>query len=308
MSNGSSTVLVTGGCGFIGSNLCNRLVEGGNTVIALDDLSLGIESNINPEVEFVKGSVLDTRLVEELVREVDFVFHQAAKSSSPMFKGDPRLGIDVNVNGFMNVMQGVKQTNKDIKVVYASSSSIYNGLASPFSEMQTISPKTFYETSFYTRELIARSYFLEYGVKSIGLRYFSVYGKNEKHKGIYANNISQFLWDMKKGNRPIIYGDGNQTRDFTNVDDVVNANILAAAGHVNFGVYNVGTGKNYTFNDVIRFLNAELKTEIKPNYIPNPVSNYVQETLSDPSLARQDLGFTAQVTLEEGIKNLVYSS
>jgi UDP-glucose 4-epimerase len=113
---------------------------------------------------------------------------------------------------------------------------------------------------------------------------------------------------MKKGNRPVIYGDGNQNRDFINVDDVVNANILAATGHIPFGVYNVGTGKNYTFNQVIGLLNKELGTEIKPNYIPNPVTNYVQETLCDPTLARQDLGFVAQVAVEEGIKQLVHST
>lgn len=310
----SSVVIVTGGAGFIGSNLCNRLSQASNRVIAIDDLSLGVAKNLNGDIDLIKGSVLDSALIEEIIikEKPDFVFHQAAKSSSPMFKGDPRQGIDVNVMGFMNVLQGVKQAKeqlgKDIKVVYASSSSIYNGLSSPFSELQQILPKTFYETSFYTREIIARSYYLEYGIKSVGLRYFSVYGQNERHKGQFANNISQFLWDIKDGKSPVIYGDGNQTRDFTNVQDVVKANILAATGHVDFGVFNVGTGKCYTFNDVIRILNRNMNTDVKPSYIPNPVTNYVQETLADTNLAKQQLGFVAEISVEEGIRDLVQSS
>ena len=304
-----SSVLVTGGCGFIGSNLANRLAEGGNRVIALDDLSLGVVSNLDEGIEFVKGSVLDSQLVQDLVSRVDFIFHQAAKSSSPMFRDDPRQGINVNIMGFMNVMEAVRKANNNcIKVVYASSSSIYNGLPSPFNENQTITPKTFYESSFYGREMMARSYWLEYGIKSVGLRYFSVYGKNEKHKMNFANNISQFLWDMKMNVSPVIYGNGLQTRDFTNVSDVVNANILASIGHIDFGVYNVGTGKSHSFNDVIAILNKELGKNIKPRYIENPIKNYVGETLADITFAKRDLGFVAEVSVEEGIKNLVNSS
>lgn len=250
-------VLVTGGAGFIGSNLANSLVNGveedktsnrtnkspsvetneshlrdeldvrGCTVIALDDLSLGTLSNLSKKVRFVNGSVMNYDLVLKLTKDCDYIFHQAALSSSPMFVDDPRQGMDVNIMGFMNVMEAAKRNNVK-KVIYASSSSLYNGLPTPYRESDNIRPKTFYESSFYCRETIAQTYRLEYGLDSIGLRYFSVYGPNEEHKGRFANNISQFIWDMaEKRKSPVIYGDGSQSRDFTFVEDVIQANILA---------------------------------------------------------------------------------
>src|SRR5919199_681271 len=276
-------ILITGGAGFIGSSIANTLsADDDAEVIALDDLSLGTSSNLSKKVKFVSGSVMDYELVLELCRGCDYVFHNAAKSSTPMFKNDPREGFDTNVMGFMNVMESSKRNNVK-KVIYASSSSIYNGLQMPFKESQKIMPKTFYESSFYCREILARSYYLENGVNSIGLRYFSVYGPNEKHKGKFANNISQFLWDISRGNSPVIFGDGNQTRDFTMVEDVVQANLLAMRSEKEFGIYNVGTGIQTSFNQVIEIINKKLGAEIKPTYINNPIKNYVQNTLADIS-------------------------
>jgi len=352
---------VTGGAGFIGSNLANALshetqnssqypaeqqlksqgvnrINGErnnktNDVIALDDLSLGISSNLSKEVKLVKGSVMDFDLVLELGKDCDYIFHQAALSSSPMFLNDPRKGIDTNVMGFMNVMESAKR-NKVKRVIYASSSSIYNGLPMPYKESVNVAPKTFYESSFYCREVIAQTYNLEYGIESIGLRYFSVYGPNERHKGRFANNISQFIWDMVEKKSPIIYGDGTQTRDFTFVDDVVRANILAmgkqnsrsagegsdndndndnAKGHwrkdildSGFGVYNIGTGIQTSFNSVVEIINKLLGTDIRPTYTKNPINNYVQHTLADISLARLELGYEPKWrNVEEGIKQLL---
>jgi nucleoside-diphosphate-sugar epimerase len=170
-------------------------------VIVLDDLSLGSTSNLSKEIKFVGGSIMDYDLVLELSRGCDYIFHNAALSSSPMFIEDPRKGVDVNVMGFMNVMKSAKR-NKVKKVIYASSSSLYNGLPRPYKEYAIISPKTSYESPFYCRETVARTYNLEYGADSVGLRYFSVYGPNEKHKGRFANNISQFIWDMHKEKIP----------------------------------------------------------------------------------------------------------
>lgn len=352
---------MTGGAGFIGSNLANALshetqnssqypaeqqlksqgvnrINGErnnktNDVIALDDLSLGISSNLSKEVKLVKGSVMDFDLVLELGKDCDYIFHQAALSSSPMFLNDPRKGIDTNVMGFMNVMESAKR-NKVKRVIYASSSSIYNGLPMPYKESVNVAPKTFYESSFYCREVIAQTYNLEYGIESIGLRYFSVYGPNERHKGRFANNISQFIWDMVEKKSPIIYGDGTQTRDFTFVDDVVRANILAmgkqnsrsagegsdndndndnAKGHwrkdildSGFGVYNIGTGIQTSFNSVVEIINKLLGTDIRPTYTKNPINNYVQHTLADISLARLELGYEPKWrNVEEGIKQLL---
>jgi UDP-glucose 4-epimerase len=302
----SLKVLITGGTGFIGSNIANTLSSNNdNDVIALDDLSLGIPSNLCKEVKIVKGSVMDYQLILELCRGCDYVFHHAAKSSTPMFKNDPREGVDTNVMGFMNVMESSKRNNVK-KVIYASSSSIYNGLQMPFKESQKIMPKTFYESSFYCREILATSYYLENGVNSIGLRYFSVYGPNEKHKGIFANNISQFLWDIKDGTSPTVYDHGLQTRDFTFVEDVVKANILAMKSEwINHGIYNIGTGVQTSFNKIIEIINGILGTQIRPTYITCPIKNYVKDTLADISLARSELGYEPEWNVEDGIKKIV---
>src|ERR687895_307362 len=332
-------VLVTGGAGFIGSNLANSLINDvevdktsyrtkdsptveanesqlrdesdvrGCTVIALDDLSLGTPSNLSKNVRFVNGSVMNYDLVLELTKDCDYIFHQAALSSSPMFVDDPRQGIEVNVMGFMNVMEAAKR-NKVKKVIYASSSSLYNGLPTPYRESDTVIPKTFYESSFYCRETIAQTYRLEYGLDSVGLRYFSVFGPNEKHKGRFANNISQFIWDMAENRKsPVIYGDGSQSRDFTFVDDVVQANILAMRKKPNSSsgfVYNVGTGIQTSFNRIIEIINKQLSTDIKPTYTKNPINNYVQHTMADLSLAKLELGYEPRwINVEEGIKQLL---
>ena len=280
-------VLVTGGAGFIGSNLANSLVNEveedktsnrtnknpsvetneshprdesdvrGCTVIALDDLSLGTPSNLSKKVRFVNGSVMNYDLVLELTKDCDYIFHQAALSSSPMFVDDPRLGMDVNIMGFMNIMEAAKRNNVK-KVIYASSSSLYNGLPTPYRESDNIRPKTFYESSFYCRETIAQTYRLEYGLDSIGLRYFSVYGPNEKHKGRFANNISQFIWDMaEKRKSPVIYGDGSQSRDFTFVEDVVQANILAMRKKPNDSSKFKGQVDNKSINNDVRNIDSK---------------------------------------------------
>lgn len=298
-------ILVTGGAGFIGSNLANRLAESSeNEIIALDDLSLGVTSNLSDRVCFVRGSVKDPQLMLDLTRGCDYVFHDAAKSSSPMFKDAPSHGVDVNAIGFMTVMEASRRSGVK-KVIFASSSSLYNGMPMPFKETQVASPKSFYEASFFCREVLARSYYLEWGLESIGLRYFSVYGRNERHKGKFANNITQFLWDISAGTRPVIFGDGSQTRDFTYVDDIVSANILAMESEVQFGIYNAGTGVSASFNEIVKLINNRLGTDIDPVYIENPVRNYVQDTLADISLARTDLGFKAKYDLNTGISKLI---
>lgn len=297
-------VLVTGGAGFIGSNITEKLSDD-HDVIVLDDLYLGTKKNIDGyDTEFVKGSVMDAELVNKLCKQCDYVFHNAAMSSSPMFKEESKLGMEVNVIGFMNVMKAALD-NGIKRVIYASTSSMYNGNPLPFSENQPITAKTFYEASFRTREIIAQTYYYENNLSSIGLRYFSVYGPKESHKGQYANNITQFLWDMMKGKPPLIYGDGTQRRDFTFVYDAVSANILAIRSNIDFGIFNVGTGIGTSFNDLVALINNMLGTSIEPKYIENPLKNYVHDTIADLSLISKSLGYKPQWTLEKGIRFLV---
>ncbi|MEM2760680.1 MAG: NAD-dependent epimerase/dehydratase family protein [Nitrososphaerales archaeon] len=297
-------VLVTGGAGFIGSHVAEKLAED-HDVIILDNLYLGNTKNIDGySAEFVKGSVMNGELVSKLCKQCDYVFHNAAMSSSPMFKEQPKIGMEVNVLGFMNVMKAALD-NGVKKVIYASTSSMYNGNPLPFSENQPITAKTFYEASFRTREMVAQTYYYEHNLSSIGLRYFSVYGPREAHKGQYANNISQFLWDMMAGKSPIIYGDGTQRRDFTFVYDVVYANILAMISNIDFGIFNVGTGIGTSFNDLVALINKMLNTSIEPKYVENPLKNYVHDTIADLSLISKSLGYRPQWSLEKGIKFLV---
>ena len=297
-------VLLTGGAGFVGSNIVENICED-HDVIVLDDLTFGNKKNVDDYgVEFVKGSVMDVALLNKLCKQCDYVFHNAAMSSSPMLKEQPKLGMEVNMIGFMNVMKAASD-NSVKKIIYASTSSMYNGNPLPFSETQPITAKTFYEASFRTREIVAQTYYYENNLSSVGLRYFSVYGPKELHKGQYANNISQFLWDMMASKSPLIYGDGTQRRDFTFVHDVVSANILAMTSNIDFGIFNVGTGLGTNFNDLVALINKILGTRIEPKYIENPLKNYVRDTIADLSLIAKSLGYKPQWTLENGIKFLV---
>jgi UDP-glucose 4-epimerase len=299
-------ILVTGGAGFIGSNIANTLSRDKNaTVIAFDDLSLGRPTNLLRDVKFVKGSIMDFELTLEVGRGCDYIFHSAAKSSSPMFKDDPRNGVDINALGFMNVVESAKR-NHVKKVIFASSSSLYNGLPIPFKESDIITPKTFYEASFYCREILAKTYYYQNGLNLVGLRYFSVYGPHEEHKGKFANNISQFLWSMTNGQSPVIYGDGTQTRDFTFVDDVVQANILALQSEeMEFGIYNIGTGIETSFSRLVEIINRHLGTNIQATYVDNPIKNYVQKTKAEITLAKMELGYEPKFGLDDGISVLI---
>lgn len=300
-------VLVTGGAGFIGSNLARRLVELGYDVSVLDNLSLGRKENLSGlKVKFYKADARDEKVVKEIFRKgrFEYVFHEAACSSAPMFDNNPTYAMDVNARGFMNVMQAAKEIEVR-RVVYASTSSIYHDLTPPHIESMVVTPKSFYTISKYFTELCAKQYFDEHGLESIGMRYFSVYGPNELHKGKYANIISQFLWVMRKGQRPVIYGDGRQGRDFTYVDDVVDANIKAMKAGKPGEVYNIGTGKITTFNEVVELLNQLLGKRIKPRYIPNPIHNYVPLTGASVEKAREELGFVSRYELKDGVKKLL---
>jgi UDP-glucose 4-epimerase len=294
--------LVTGGAGFIGCNIALWLRKEGHQVIAADDLSLGMRENLGA-IHLERGDVRDRAFMDWVTEDVDGIFHDAARSSASMFSPDPRDGIDININGFTNVLEAARRY--DLPVVYASTSSLYSRCPPPHSEFQEVVPGSFYEMSMLTREGIAKLYTDLYGMNLVGLRYFSVYGPHEQHKGKYANNVSQFLWGMFQGERPVIYGDGSQSRDFTYIDDVVEANILAMRSRLRGEIINVGTGVSYSFNSVVEKLNAALGTNIAPKYVKNPLKNYVMHTLAETSKAEKLLGFKAKVTLDEGIDRTV---
>jgi UDP-glucose 4-epimerase len=291
--------IVTGGAGFIGSHLAEELIKKGNDVTIIDDLSLGVENNIPKEAIFIKGP---SSKVSEISERIDGIFHLGMPSSSPMYKEDPYL-IGRTINETITIFEYARKNQ--CKIVYASTSSIYNGNSIPYKEDMPIHVTDYYTECRYAIERLAKLYYDLYNVKSIGLRLFSVYGPREEHKGKYANIISQFLWSIMKNERPVIYGDGNQTRDFIYVSDVVNAFILAMFSNIDYDVFNVGTGKDYSFNEVINLLNKYLGKNIKPIYKPNPIKNYVYHTLADTTKAEKILRFKAKISLEEGIKNII---
>lgn len=188
--------------------------------------------------------------------------------------------------------------------MFASSSSLYNGLPTPNREDMDVMVTDYYTEARLGIERVAKLYHKLYGTGIVGLRFFSVYGPNERAKGIYANIVSQFLWEMQDGGIPVVYGDGEQTRDFVFVSDVVRACILAMESDVS-GLFNVGTGVSHSFNDVVVALNGVLGTDIEPRYIENPMKNYVAHTLADLTKAKDALGFSSEYSLEEGIREIV---
>jgi UDP-glucose 4-epimerase len=257
---------VTGGAGLIGSNLANHLADN-NDVIAVDDTYLGTPENIADNVEFVEASVLDG----EFPTDVDVLFHLAALSSRNMHEENPQRGCRVNVEGFVNTVEQVKDHGCDT-VVYASTSSIYGSRTEPSPESMAVKSQTAYEASKLARERYAGYYAHHYDMNMAGLRFFSVYqgfGGNEEDKDEYANTVAQFADAIASGEAPELFGDGSQTRDFTHVRDVVRACELAA-DHELTGVYSVGTEEAYSFNEMVAMINDVLKTDIDPEYIECP--------------------------------------
>ncbi len=295
-------ILVTGGAGFIGSNLVEELVRE-NNVTVLDNLHSGnLENlkNVKDTINIIKDSCNNISKLE--LPDIDVIFHLGIPSSSPMYKQNPFL-VGEAINGAIGVFEYAKK-EKVKKVIFASSSSLYNGLQPPHHENMEIKVTDYYTEARLCVERIARLYNSLYGVKSVGLRFFSIYGPHEKAKGKYANIVSQFLWEMEKGKVPVIYGDGKQSRDFVFVKDVIKACLLLMNSEFDYDIFNVGTGHSHSFNDVIEILNKKLNTNIKPTYIEMPVKNYVDRTLADLRKIKS-LGYKPGYSLEKGIDEIL---
>lgn len=294
-------VLVTGALGFIGSNIAERLVSEGHEVTALDNLHTGNEVNIAKIKEKVRVVKMNSGDVAKIGERFDAIVHQGVYSSSPMYRKSPER-VSEAIGEWISILEYARKTS--CKLVFASSSSLYNGNTPPFREDMEIKVTDLYTEARYSMERLAQLYADFYSFDVIGLRYFSVYGPHEKSKGEYANLITQFLWNMKAGKRPIVYGDGKQSRDFVYVDDVVRATMLAMdrSGH---DIFNVGTGKSTELNEVISKLNSKLGANLAPSYEENRIMNYLPHTLADTTKARAKLGFTAKVGIDEGIERLI---
>ncbi|GAV26220.1 Vi polysaccharide biosynthesis protein VipB/TviC [Carboxydothermus islandicus] len=300
--------LVTGGAGFIGSHIVERLVRDGAEVVVLDDLSSGNEENLTEvlnKITFIKGDVRDLDLLRKITEDVDYILHEAAMASVPASIDDPLKCHEVNVTGTINVLLSAKE-NGVKRVVYAASSAVYgNNETLPKKEDMYPEPLSPYAVSKYAGELYLQVFARIYGIEAVGLRYFNVYGPKQDPKSQYAAVIPKFIDALLKGMPPTIYGDGLQTRDFIFIDDVVEANMLALTARGASGkVFNIACGERISLNRLYKVIKEIIGVDIEPVYAEARVGD-VRDSLADISLARNILGFEPKVSLEEGLKKTV---
>lgn len=295
------SILVTGGAGFIGSNLTEDLLASGEEVVVLDNMHTGSKTNLDDLDGRLKVVQASCNQIPRLDLNPEEIYHLGIPSSSPMYKKDPFL-VGEAINGTTAIFELARRTGA--RVIYASSSSLYNGLLPPHREDMVIGVTDYYTEARLAMERMAELYQRLYGIASVGLRFFSVYGPREEAKKQYANMVTQFLWDMKAGKRPLVYGDGTQTRDFTYVLDVVRAMRLAMDSDYH-GILNVGTGEAWSFNEVIELLNRMMDLSLEAQYTENPIKNYVLQTLADTAKAESTIGFRSRFGLKEGIGELI---
>jgi UDP-glucose 4-epimerase len=298
-----SVQLVTGGAGFIGSHLVHALARDGHHVRVLDDLSQGSAANLGPpstRVEFVRGDVRDLECVRRACQGVEVVFHHAALASVSRSVDDPRTTHDVCVTGTVNVLWAAKEAGVR-RVVYAASSSAYGGADPPSHEGQLPATMSPYAAAKLAGEYYCASFTHVFGLETVRLRYFNIFGPRQDPASPYSAVIPLFISAMLKGQSPMIFGDGRQSRDFTYIDNVVHANLRAAsATGVSGNVYNVGTGVAASLLDLIDHLNAILGTKMAPTHGPDRPGD-VRLSKADLTRASAELGYRPQVSLEEGL-------
>ncbi len=299
--------LVTGGAGFIGSHLVERLVGNGDDVIVLDDLSAGKKDNLEPvldKIRFVKGDIRDFDLVRNVTKGVHFIFHQAAMRSVPLSVINPAVFNEVNVSGTLNILLAAREA-KVKRFIFASSSSVYGDSGPLKKENMETRPVSPYAVSKVAGELYCSVFTNLYKVETVALRYFNVFGPRQDPESQYAAVIPAFISRVLVNEQPIIYGDGLQSRDFTFVENVITANIQAAESEGAAGkIFNVACGKRYTLLEVLDRINSILGKEIKPKFLP-PREGDVRHTLADVSLAKQCFGTHSLVEFEEGLKQTI---
>lgn len=301
-----SKVLITGGAGFVGSNAGAILAKQGYEVVALDNLFLGKKENVSSKVTFIEGSAENAADLDK-VGPVDYVIHLAASSSAPMFVEDLAGSFQNNILGHIQVLEYARRHGVK-KVLFASTSSIYGNNPIPLTEDQMVVPPNFYSVTKHCQEEASLVYSQVFGLEIIAFRFMSVYGLHEEHKGRFANLVSQFIWGMEQGKEPTIYGDGTQTRDLTNVKDLVQAFKLAMETEKKFGftVFNVGTSHAINMIDLMKILNEAMGTNIPGQFIENPIkTGYVKQQQADLTKISTELGYKPTVTIEEGVREIV---
>ncbi|MCX5715297.1 MAG: SDR family oxidoreductase [Candidatus Omnitrophica bacterium] len=299
------TYLVTGGAGFIGSNIVDELVRRGQRVKVVDSFITGRRENLkhlSGKIELVKGDIRDLNLMVKITKGIDYVIHQAAFRSVPKSVEDPTLCTETNVNGTLNVLIAAHKA-KVKRVVYASSSSVYGDVIKfPQREEDDLFPLSPYGASKLAGEHYCKVYTATCGLETVGLRYFNVFGPRQNPESKYSAVIPIFIYKMVRGQRPVVDGDGKQSRDFTYVANVVEANLRAIVAKGASGqVINVGCGGSYSVLDIITALNKFIGKDIKPVFGPARKGD-ARKTKADISRLKKYLGITPKVGFEDGLK------
>ena len=300
-----SVYLVTGGAGFIGSNIAKALIEKGETVKIFDNFLTGRQENleeIKNSAEIITGDIKDLEKLRSSFKKVDFVLHQAALCSVPRSINDPVSTNANNVDGTLNVLLASRDNNVK-RVVFASSSSVYGDTKiMPKTEDLPLNPASPYAVSKLAAEHYCRVFYRNFGLETVILRYFNVFGPNQNPDSEYAAVIPRFVRTIIKEQNPIIYGDGTQTRDFTNILNVVQANLRACASEENVAgeSFNVAFGNQITVNELFEKIRKLLNSDIKPLYNEMRKGEVIH-SLADISKARKFLGYDPMVDLDKGL-------
>lgn len=318
MKGGDKRFLITGGAGFIGSNLCEAFLAEGREVVCLDNLATGLESNLadfsdHPRFRFIRGDIRDLDTCIKAMDGVDVVLHQAALGSVPRSIDDPLTTNDVNISGFLNVLEAARKSEVR-RVIYAASSSTYGDSRElPKVEERIGNPLSPYAVTKLVNELYAKVYGDLYGMELIGLRYFNVFGRRQRPDGAYAAAIPRFIQAFIAGESPVIHGDGGQTRDFTYIENVIQANRLAVEvenPRALNQVYNVAYGAGTSVVDLVEMIRAALKnhldhvSEVPVEFGPGRRGD-VRDSLADISKARELLGYRPSHSIREGLEEAI---
>lgn len=299
--------LVTGGAGFIGSNIVRKLLQQGETVRVLDNFSSGREINladIKNDIELIDGDIRDYWTVVDAVKDVDYILHQAALPSVPRSVANPLTSNSVNIDGTLNVMEAARHAGVK-RMVMASSSSVYGDSETlPKHEGMTPSPLSGYAITKLTNEYYARVYYQLYGFETVCLRYFNIFGPHQDPNSFYAAVIPKFISAFAEGRQPVVFGDGLQSRDFTYIDNCVQANLLAVkADGVAGDYFNVACGGQFTLNQLLDKLREIMGVDIKAKYDPPRPGDIKHSYASIEKFAK--FGFDPKVDFDEGLKRTV---
>jgi UDP-glucose 4-epimerase len=310
MGENMSKVLVTGGAGFIGSNLTEALLKQGHRVRVLDDFSTGKRENLlydetYPSLEMVEGDIRDLAVCQKAMKGIEHVFHQAALPSVQRSVEDPLGSNAVNAGGTLNILFAAREETVK-RVIYASSSSIYGDTPTlPKLEEMPANPLSPYALQKYIGEQYCRLFYQLYGLETVSLRYFNIFGPKQDPASVYSSVIPRFIDALLKGHPPLIFGDGEQSRDFTYIDNVVRANLLAmSAEHLQGEAINIACGKRVSLNQLLNILKEIVGSKVSPVH-EEPRKGDVKHSLADINKGKRLLNYDPQVGIEMGLKKTV---